>query len=47
MPVSARTTLLREINRLVENKLGEYPEESETIRDDDSNRVKILKYIVE
>lgn len=47
MPVNARITLLLEIDRLMEQKLSEYPDDSEPIQDDDSNRTKILKYIVE
>jgi hypothetical protein len=47
MPVSARMHLLLEIDRLVENKLSEYPEESDPIHDNDSNRTKTLKYLVE
>jgi hypothetical protein len=47
MPVSARMDLLLEIDRLVENKLSEYPEESDPIHDNDSNRTKTLKYLVE
>lgn len=47
MPVNARMDMLLEIDRLMRQKLSEYPDDPEPIHSDDSNRVKTLKYLIE